>query len=180
MVGFLRACFWAFSSCPCLHTLPHHLIYSWCFNVLCSWLPYFLPPLFMLSTKCVGLNSLSRTEDWIRANCKAHWWFNVIFFWSNSCPSSRWCHPTISSSLVPFSSCFQSFPVSGSCPMSQFFGGQSIGASASASVLLMNIQDWFPLGWTGLISLQSNWGDSQDSFPAPQFKSISSLVLNFL
>ena len=76
---------------------------------------------------------------------------------SNSCPSSRWCHPTISSSVVPFSSCLQYFPASGSFPMSQFFasGGQSIGASASASVLPMNIQDWFPLGWTGWISSHS-------------------------
>ena len=75
--------------------------------------------------------------------------------YSNSCPSSRWCHPTISSTVVPFSSCLQSFPASGSFPMSQFFtsGGQSIGVSASASVLLINIQDWFPLGWTGWISL---------------------------
>ena len=76
---------------------------------------------------------------------------------SNSCPSSRWCHPTISSSVVPFSSCLQSFQASGSFPMSQFFtsGGQSIGVSASASVLLMNIQDWLPLGLTGSISLLS-------------------------
>ena len=76
---------------------------------------------------------------------------------SNSCPSSRWCHPTISSFVIPFSSCLQSFPASGSFPMSQLFasGGQSIGASALASVLPMNIQDWFPLGWTGWISLQS-------------------------
>ena len=75
----------------------------------------------------------------------------------NSCPSSRWCHPTISSSVIPFSSCLQSFPASGSFPVSQFFasGSQSIGVSASASVLPMNIQDWFPLGLTGLISLQS-------------------------
>ena len=77
--------------------------------------------------------------------------------WSNSCPLTQWCHPTISSSVVPFPSCLQSFPASGSFPMSQFFtsGGQSIGASVSASVLPMNIQDWFPLGWTGWISLQS-------------------------
>ena len=77
--------------------------------------------------------------------------------YSNSCPSSQWCHPTISSSVVPFSSHLQSFPASGSFPMSQFFtsSGQSIGVSASASVLPMNIQDWFPLGWTGWISLQS-------------------------
>ena len=75
----------------------------------------------------------------------------------NPCPLSWWCHPTISSSLVPFSSCPQSFPESESFPMNQFFtsGGQNIGVSASASVLPMTIQDWFPLGWTGWISLQS-------------------------
>ena len=76
---------------------------------------------------------------------------------SNSCPSSQWCHPTISSSVIPFSSYLQSFPASGSFQTSQFFtsGGQSIGVSASASVLAMNIQDWSPLGWTGWISLMS-------------------------
>jgi len=76
---------------------------------------------------------------------------------SNSCPLSWWCHPIISSSVLPFSSCLQSFPASGSFPMSQLFtsGDQSIGASASASVLPMNIQDWFLLGLTYLISLQS-------------------------
>ena len=76
---------------------------------------------------------------------------------SDSCPLSQWCHPTISSSVIPFSSCFQSFPASGAFLVSQFFtsGGQSIGVSASASVLPMNIQDWFPLGLTGWISLQS-------------------------
>ena len=75
--------------------------------------------------------------------------------YSNSCPLSRWCHPTILSSVVPFSSRLQPFPESGSFQMNQFFtsGGQSIGISASASVLPMNIQDWFPLGWTGWISL---------------------------
>ena len=73
-----------------------------------------------------------------------------------SCPLSRWSHPTISSSVIPFSSHLSSFPASGSFLMSQFFasGGQSIGVSASASVLPRNIQDWFPLGWTGWISLQ--------------------------
>ena len=77
--------------------------------------------------------------------------------YSNSCPLSQWCHPTISSSVIPFSSHLQSFPASGSFQMSQFFtsGGQSIGVSASVSVLPMDIQDWFPLGWTGWISLQS-------------------------
>ena len=94
--------------------------------------------------------------------------------YSNSCPLSRWCHPAISSSIVPFSSCPQSFyffyfyffcpqsfPASGSFQMSQFFasGGQSIGVSASTSVLPMNTQDWSPLGWIGWISLQSK--DSQ-------------------
>ena len=74
----------------------------------------------------------------------------------NPCPLSWWCHPTISSSVVPFSSCPQSFPVSGSFQMSQLFtsGGQSIGVSASTSVLPMNTQDWSPLGWTGWIALQ--------------------------
>ena len=76
---------------------------------------------------------------------------------SNSCPSSQWCHPTISSSVVPFSSRLQSFPASGCFQMSQLFasGGQSIGVSASTSVLPMNIQDWFPLEGTSWISLQS-------------------------
>ena len=75
---------------------------------------------------------------------------------SHSCPLSRWCHPTISSSVIPFPSCLQSFPASGSFPMSQSLpsGGPSIGVSASASVLPVNIQDWFPLGWLGLISLK--------------------------
>ena len=75
----------------------------------------------------------------------------------NSCPSGWWCHPAILSSVVPFSSCPQSLPGSGSFPMSQLFtwGGQSIGVSALASVLPMNTQDWAPLGWTGWISLQS-------------------------
>ena len=77
-------------------------------------------------------------------------------YW-NSCPLSQWCNPTISSYVVPFSLCLQSFQASGSLQMSQFFapGGQSTGVPTSASVLPINIQDWFPLGWTGLIALQS-------------------------
>ena len=77
--------------------------------------------------------------------------------YSNSCPLSRWCQPTILSSIIPFSSHLQSFPASGSFPMSQFFasGGQSSGVSAPVSVLPLNTQDWSPLGWTGWISLQS-------------------------
>ena len=98
----------------------------------------------------------------------------------NPCPLCRWCHPTISSSVVPFSSCPQSFPASGSFQMSQLFtsSGRSIGASASTSVLPMNTQDWSPLRWTGWISLQPR--DSQQSSPTPQFKSINSSLLSFL
>ena len=100
--------------------------------------------------------------------------------YSNSSPLSRWCHPTISSSVVSFSSCLQSFPASGSFQMSQFFasGGQSTGASASTSVLPMNSQDWFPLGWNGWISLQSK-GLSR-VFSNTTVQSINSLVLSFL
>ena len=98
--------------------------------------------------------------------------------YSNSCPSSWWCHTNISSSAIPFSSCPQSFPALGSFPMSQFFasGGQSI--EASASVLPMNIQDWFPLGWTGWFPCSPR--GFQESSPTPWFKSINSLVLSFL
>ena len=101
--------------------------------------------------------------------------------YSNSCISRWWCHPTTSSPVVPLSSCLQSFPALGSFPMSRFFtsGGQSIGVSASASVLPVNIQDWFPLGWTGWTSLQSK-GLSKESSPTPQFKNINSSVLSFL
>ena len=95
--------------------------------------------------------------------------------YTNSCPLSWWCHPTISSSVIPFSSCLQSFPTSRSFQMSQLFasGGQSIGVSASASVLAMNIQD-------GLVGSPCSSRDSQESPPTPQFKSISSSVLSFL
>ena len=99
---------------------------------------------------------------------------------SNSCPSSQWCHPTISSSVVPFSSCLQSFPASGSFPVNQFITqcGQSIGVSALALVLPMNIQDWFPSGLTGLISLQSR--DSQESSQHHHCSKASVLWLSFL
>ena len=103
--------------------------------------------------------------------------------YSNSCPSSQWCHPAISFSVIPFSSCPQSLPASGSFPMSQLFpwGGQSIGISASASVLPMNTQDWFPLGWTGWIFLQfkglsrvfSNTTVQKHQFFGPQLSSQS-------
>ena len=98
----------------------------------------------------------------------------------NSCPLSQWCHPTIWSSVVPFSSCPQSFPASRSFPMSEPFssGGQSFGVSASSSVLTMDIQDWFPLGW--LLGSPCSPRDSQESSPTPEFKSINSSVLSFL
>ena len=98
---------------------------------------------------------------------------------TNSCPLSQWCHPTISSSVVPFS-CPRSFPASGSFQMSQFFapGAQSIGVSALASDFPMNIQDWSPLGWT--VGSCCSPRDSQESSPTTQFKSINSSVLSFI
>ena len=97
---------------------------------------------------------------------------------TNSWSSSQWCHPTISSSVVPFSSCLQYCPASGSFTMSQFFTSGSQSTGASASVLLMIIQDWLPLGLTALILLSPR--DSQESSPTPHFKSISSLALSFV
>ena len=100
--------------------------------------------------------------------------------YSKSCPLSWWCHPTISSSVVPFYFCFQSFPAPESFQMSQLFTsyGQSIRVSASTSVLPMNIQDWFPLG--GLVGSPCSPRDAQESSPTPQFKSINSVALSFL
>ena len=100
--------------------------------------------------------------------------------YSNSCPLNCWCHPTISCSVIPFFFRLQSFSASGSFQMSQVFasGGQSIGVSASTSVLPMNIQDWFHLGWTGGYPCRPR--DSQESSPTPQFKSINSSALSFL
>ena len=100
---------------------------------------------------------------------------------SDTHASSQWCHPAISSSVVPFSSCPQSLPASESFPISQLFAwsGQNTGVSALASVLPRNTQDWSPLGWTGWISLQSK-GLSRESSPTPQFKRINSSALSFL
>ena len=100
--------------------------------------------------------------------------------YSNSCPLSQWCHPSISPSVIPFSSHLQSFPASGSFPKSQFFasGGQRIAVSASASVLPMNIQDWFPLELTGLIFLQ--YKELSRVFSSTQFKTIKSSALSLL
>ena len=95
--------------------------------------------------------------------------------YSNSCPLSRWCHPTISSSVVPLLLLLQSFLASGSFQMSQFFasGGQSVGVSASASILPMNIQDWFPLGWTDPLAVQG-------TLKSLLFKNINSSALSFV
>ena len=133
--------------------------------------------IFLLKHQFSSVQSLSRVwlfaTPWTAA-CQAS--LSI----TNSCPLSRWCHPTISSSIVPFSSCPWSLPASGTFPVSQPFawGGQRIEVSASASVLPMNTQDWAPLGCTDWISLQSK--GSQESSAAPQFKSINSLVLRFL
>ena len=99
--------------------------------------------------------------------------------YSNLCPLSWWCHPTISSSVASFSPCLQSFPASGSFPVSHFFtsGGQSIGVSASTSVLPMNILISFRMDWLDLLAVQ---GTLQESSPTPQFKSINSSALSFL
>ena len=123
-----------------------------CLTVLLSYCSY--------TRCCCCCQSLSRVQLFVTpqtAACQAS--LSITNSWSctNSCPLSRWCHPTISSSVIPVSSCLQSSPASGSFPVSQFCTsrGQNNGASALASVLPMNIQDWSPLGWTGWISLQS-------------------------
>ena len=106
----------------------------------------------VLFTHSVMCNSAT---PWTTAR-QASLFFTISWSLLNSCLLSRWCHPTISASVTPFSSCLQSFPASGSFPVSPLFasGGQSFGASASASVLTMNIQGWLPLGLTSWISLQ--------------------------
>ena len=134
-----------------------------------GWIPkylYFMAPIFLPYNKVILLLFSHLVVSY---SLRLHWLQHTRLpcpspspgACSNSCPLSQWCQPTISSSVAPFSSCLQSLPVSGSLPMSQFFasGGQNIGASASASFqwifLPMNIQDLFPLGWIGWISLQS-------------------------
>ena len=109
-------------------------------------------PMFQFSHSVISDSSRPHELQQTRPPCPSP----TPGIYPNSCPLSWWCYPIISSSVIPFSSCLQSFPASGSFQMSQFFasGGQTIGVSVSASVLPMNIQDWFPLAWTG-ISLQS-------------------------
>ena len=128
--------------------------------------------------------SLSVVSDSLQPHGLQHTWLPcplpTLGAFSNSCPSSQWCHPIVSSSVTPLLLLPQCFPASGSFPMSQLFtsGGQSIAASASASVLPVNIQDWFPLRWTGLTPRSPR--DSQESSPAPQFKSTHSSAISLL
>ena len=125
------------------------LEYYLCRHHMCNWKQQHSSVQF---THSVVSNSLqSHEQQQARSACPSP----APRFYTNSCPLCRWCHPTILPSVVPFSSCPQSFPALGSFPMTQFFasGGQSVGPSAS--ILPMDIQDWFPLGLTGLISLQS-------------------------
>ena len=157
----------------------------WC-NVLSCWPHCYVQA--SLQWVCDSPPSVQFSHSVVSDSLWPHWLQHTRFpclspmpgACSNSYPLSRWYCPTTSSSVIPFSSLLQSFPASGSFPMSQFFvsGGQSIGVSASASVLPMNIQDWFPLGLTGWISCSPR--DSQESSPTPQFKSINSSVLSFL
>ena len=131
-----------YTICTILHPYSTTLLY----------IHYTVPISSVQSLSCVRL-SLSPWTAALQVSCPSP----IPGVYPNPCPLSRWCHPTISSSVVPFSSCPQSFPASGSFPISLLFtsGGQRTGVSASASVLPMNTQDWSPLGWTGWISLQS-------------------------
>ena len=129
-----------------------------CFILPCYWqtgLLWFWKPM----NWSIQFNSITQSCLTLQPHRLQHAGFPAITnSWSllSLCPSSHWCHPTTSSSVIPFSFCPQSFPASGSVPMSQFFtsGSQSIGVSALASVLPMNIKDWFSFGWNGWISLQ--------------------------
>ena len=144
------ACPWVYSVCLFLHCCPINKFFS----------TIFLDSVYMHSVSSVQF-SLWVVSDSLRPHDSQHARppcpSPTPGIYSNSCPSSQWCHPAISSSVIPFSSCSQSLPASGSFPTSQLFAwdGQSIGVSASASVLPMNTQGWSPLGWTGWISLQS-------------------------
>ena len=162
----------------CLGWLSWRLYNLWTSNTLCCTGESFC--LLALDTThcCCSVTQLYLTLfDPCTAACQASLSFTISQSFLNSCPLSRWCHPTILSSVIPFSSCPQSFPASGSFLRSWLFvsGGQSIGVSASASVLLMNIQDWFPLG---LVWSPCCPRDSQESSPTPQLESINSPALN--
>ena len=148
-----------------LEPLKFEFYYAWCYLQFSSVQSLSCVQLFATPWTAARQASLSITNSWSPPKPMS---IESVM----PCNHLIVCHP-----LLP---CLQSFPASGSFQMSQLFasGGQSIGVSASTSVLPMNIQDWFPLGWTGWISLQSK--DSQESSPTPQFKSIDSLALSFL
>ena len=137
-----------------IYTHTYLYISTYLYHFICQWTFGFFPGLQFSS---VSQSCLTLWDPMDCSNARPPSPSPTPKVYSNSCPSSQWCHPTISSSVVPFSSCLQSFPASWHFPMSQFFtsGGQNIGVSASASVLPMNTQDWFLLGWTGWVSLQS-------------------------
>ena len=141
-----------YNFCHCLLLLVYLITI---FIVVENTLSWNLPPDQSSSVQSLTLSNSLRTHE--SQNARPPCPSPTPGVHSNSWPSSRWCHATTSSSVVPFSSCPQSLPASGSFPKSQLFtwGGQSIGISASVSVLPMNTQDWSPLGWTGWISLQS-------------------------
>ena len=163
-ISFSRGSSWLWDgTCiSCLSSIGRHILYHW---ATCS-----------VQFSCSGVSDslLPHESQHARPPCPSP----TPGVYPNSCPLSRWCHPTISSSVVPFSSCLQSFPASESFQMSQLFasGGQRIGVSASTSVLPVNIQDWSPLGLTGLI-LQSK--GLARVFSNTKFKSINSSVLSF-
>ena len=166
-IFYFRYCLWLWCRAPPPKLLPKQSFF----------------PVFSTSTRVVIVQLLSHVWLWSHGlqHAKLPCPSRPPKICSNSCPLSRWCHPTISSSVVPFSSCLQSFPASGSFPMSQLFasGGRSTGASASASVLPMNIQGWFPLGWTGWMSLHSK-GLSSFRVSGLMFKSLIHFELIFL
>ena len=154
--------------CPHTQRLAHKCVYQLYFEFILSWkwsICHFIGEETLVETSSMGRNSVQFSCSVVSDSLQPHGLQHARppcpsptpRTYSNSCPLSQWCHPTISSSVIPFFFCLQSFPASRSFPMSQFFpsGGQSIGVSASASVLPMNIQDWFPFGLTGWISGQS-------------------------
>ena len=157
---------------------------------MCSYLPCFLPevqsychhishlyPSVQFSSVAQSCPTLCDPMNRSTPGLPVH---QLPEFTQTSCPLSQWCHPAISSSVVPFSSCPQSLPASEPFPMSQLFswGGQSAGVSALASFLLKNTQEWSPLN--GLVGAPCSPRDSQESSPTPQFKNINSWVLSFL
>ena len=143
VLNFVKRCF-------CIYWDEHMVFYS---SVFWCGVSYWLIHFSSFQFSCSIMSDSSSSPQHTRRPCPSP----TPRVHPNACPLSQWCHPTISSSVVPFFSCPQSFPASGSFQMSQHFtsGGQSSRVSASTSVLPMNTQDWSPLGWTGWISLQS-------------------------